>query len=262
MPSLFIGNKDRLTKKDDFVTSFVHWSQDKVLNCNPFHQPKANWIYCRRIDGGYFWSNMLDTGFQNGSRTFNSFWQGIKFLFNLAHCLASSTIKIHVKNWFKNIERAGLLQNIYSWGWQLSINENKYPDTRQFIQDMLKKWLSSTTCKIFQIVSVIFQKVTCTLFNVSVTTVQGLKNVRLKVWEELITQSRCRLFKTSWKNYQVPTTCKFFGKMIKFNYMEIFRKMSEHFQKVTCTSPNVSIRTVQGLKNVSQKVKEKLITQS
>jgi hypothetical protein len=28
------------------------------------------------------------------------------------------------------------------------------------------------------------------IFNVSITTVQGLKNVSLKVWEELITQSR------------------------------------------------------------------------
>ena len=28
------------------------------------------------------------------------------------------------------------------------------------------------------------------IFNVSITTVQGLKSVRLKVWEELITQSR------------------------------------------------------------------------
>jgi hypothetical protein len=26
------------------------------------------------------------------------------------------------------------------------------------------------------------------------------------------------------------------GKMTKFNYMEIFPKMSEYFQKVTCTS--------------------------
>ena len=45
------------------------------------------------------------------------------------------------------------------------------------------------------------------IFNVSITTVQGLKNVSLKVWEELITQSRCRLFKTSW-----TTTWKFFEK--------------------------------------------------
>jgi hypothetical protein len=60
------------------------------------------------------------------------------------------------------------------------------------------------------------------IFNVSITTVQGLKNVSLKVWEELITQSRCRLFKTCWK-------------MTEFNYMEIFQKMSKHFQKVTCT---------------------------
>jgi hypothetical protein len=34
-----------------------------------------------------------------------------------------------------------------------------------------------------------FQKVTMTL-NVSRTTVEGLRNVSLKVWEELITQSR------------------------------------------------------------------------
>jgi hypothetical protein len=36
------------------------------------------------------------------------------------------------------------------------------------------------------------------IFNVSITTVQGLKNVGLKVWEELITQNKCRLFKTCW----------------------------------------------------------------
>ena len=61
------------------------------------------------------------------------------------------------------------------------------------------------------------------IFNVSITTVQGLKNVSLKVWEELITQSSVVYSKHA-------------GKMTKFNYMEIFREMSEHFQNVTCTS--------------------------
>jgi hypothetical protein len=50
------------------------------------------------------------------------------------------------------------------------------------------------------------------IFNVSITTVQGLKNVSLKVWEELITQKRCRLFKTFWKKWPSSTTCKFFEK--------------------------------------------------
>jgi hypothetical protein len=41
------------------------------------------------------------------------------------------------------------------------------------------------------------------IFNVSITTVQGLKNVSLKAWQKLITQSRCRLFNTCWKNDSV-----------------------------------------------------------
>jgi hypothetical protein len=36
---------------------------------------------------------------------------------------------------------------------------------------------------------------------VHITTVQSLKNVNPKVWEQLITQSRYRLFTTCWKNY-------------------------------------------------------------
>ena len=39
------------------------------------------------------------------------------------------------------------------------------------------------------------------IFNVSITTVQGLMNVSLKAWEELITQSTCRLFKTCWNKH-------------------------------------------------------------
>jgi hypothetical protein len=54
--------------------------------------------------------------------------------------------------------------------------------------------------------------------------VESLKNVSLEVSEELITQSRCHLFKKCWKN------------PIKFKNMYIFWKMSEHFQNVTCTS--------------------------
>ena len=45
--------------------------------------------------------------------------------------------------------------------------------------------------------------------------------------------------------------------MTMFNYMEIFRKKSEYMHIF-----NVSITTVQGLKNVSLKVWEELITQS
>jgi hypothetical protein len=61
------------------------------------------------------------------------------------------------------------------------------------------------------------------IFNVSITNVQSLKNVNLKVWEDLITKSKYHLFKTCWKR-------------TKFNYMQFFRKMSEHFQNVTYTS--------------------------
>jgi hypothetical protein len=38
-----------------------------------------------------------------------------------------------------------------------------------------------------------FQKSHMHIFNVSITTVQGLKNESLKVWEELITQSTVKL---------------------------------------------------------------------
>jgi hypothetical protein len=47
------------------------------------------------------------------------------------------------------------------------------------------------------------------IFNVSITTVQGLKTVSLNVREELIIQSRL----------QVPFNSKHAGKMNKFNYM-------------------------------------------
>ena len=51
-----------------------------------------------------------------------------------------------------------------------------------------------------------FQNVTGTFFNVSITIVHGLKNVSLKVWEELITQSSAVYSKHA-------------GKMTKFNYV-------------------------------------------
>jgi hypothetical protein len=67
---------------------------------------------------------------------------------------------------------------VYRWWWIPSI------------QNMLKKWLSSTTCKFFEKCSNT-PKSHMHIFNVFITTVQGLKNVSHKVWEELITQSRC-----------------------------------------------------------------------
>jgi hypothetical protein len=49
----------------------------------------------------------------------------------------------------------------------------------------------------------------------------------------------------------------------KFKDLYIFRKLSEHFQKVKCTYIfNVFITAVQGLKNVSQKVWKEWIKQS
>jgi hypothetical protein len=47
------------------------------------------------------------------------------------------------------------------------------------------------------------------IFNVSITTVQGLKNVNQKVWEELITQSV----------YHLMIYSKHAEKMTKLNYM-------------------------------------------
>ena len=79
------------------------------------------------------------------------------------------------------------------------------------------------------------------IFNVSITTMQGLKNVSLKAWEELITQNRCRLFKTCWKNDQVQLHVNF------SKNVQILPKSHMHIIKV-------SITTVQCLKNVSLKV--------
>jgi CDP-diacylglycerol pyrophosphatase len=86
------------------------------------------------------------------------------------------------------------------------------------------------------------------IFNVSVTTVQSLKNVNLKVWEELITQSVCHLFKTCWKN----------------NYVQLHVNLSKNvttLPKIHMHIFNVSITTMEGLKIVSLKVLEELITQ-
>jgi hypothetical protein len=76
------------------------------------------------------------------------------------------------------------------------------------------------------------------IFNPSITTVQGLKNVSLKVWEEMITQSRGSLFKTCWKNDQVQLHGNF------SKNVQIFPKSHMHIF-------NVSITTMQGLKNIS-----------
>jgi hypothetical protein len=54
---------------------------------------------------------------------------------------------------------------------------------------MLEKWLSLTHVNFLKNVR-IFPKSHMHIFNVFITTVQGLKNVSLKVWEELITRSR------------------------------------------------------------------------
>ena len=57
------------------------------------------------------------------------------------------------------------------------------------------------------------------IFNVSITTVQSLKNVNLKVWEELI--------------HKVGAVySKYLGKMTTFNYMEIFGKSPNTSKKL------------------------------
>jgi hypothetical protein len=50
------------------------------------------------------------------------------------------------------------------------------------------------------------------IFNVSTATVQSLKIVNLKVWEELITQSKFPIRRR-------PPARQHAEKMIKFNYM-------------------------------------------
>jgi hypothetical protein len=79
------------------------------------------------------------------------------------------------------------------------------------------------------------------IFNVSIATVQGLKNVSTTVWEELITQS----------TYVGAVYSKHAGKMTKFNYMEIFSKNVHILPKSHMYIFNVSITTMQGLKNVN-----------
>jgi hypothetical protein len=71
------------------------------------------------------------------------------------------------------------------------------------------------------------------IFNVSITTMQGLTNVSLKVREEFIPQSRCRLYKACWKlHVDFSKKCPNIPKC----HMHIF---------------NVSITIVQDLKNVA-----------
>jgi hypothetical protein len=76
------------------------------------------------------------------------------------------------------------------------------------------------------------------IFNVSIT-VQGLTNVSQKVWKELITLSRCRICRVT----RSSSTCTFF-------FMENVRTLPKNHKNIF----NVSITTVQGLKNVSLKV--------
>jgi hypothetical protein len=80
------------------------------------------------------------------------------------------------------------------------ITQSKYMYTIPSMYNMLKKGLSSTTYKIFEKCPGT-SKSNMHIFNVSITTVKGLKNVSLKVWEELTTQSRYIHHKTSRKNY-------------------------------------------------------------
>ena len=75
--------------------------------------------------------------------------------------------------------------------------------------------------EIFQIVSVIFQEVTC-------TSSMCLNCTRFEEYQ------RKGVRRVDYTKYTVVAVySKHAGKMTKFNYMEIFRKMSEHFQKVT-----------------------------
>ena len=82
------------------------------------------------------------------------------------------------------------------------------------------------------------------IFNVSITTVQGLKGVGGVDYTKW-----CHLFKTCWKNDQVQ---------LHVNFTKNVRTLSKSHMHIF----NVSITTVQGLKNVSLKLWEQLITQS
>jgi hypothetical protein len=118
----------------------------------------------------------------------------------------------------------------------------------QFIQNMLEKWLSSTTCIFFKKCLKTSKKSHAHLQCVH-NNCARLEECQPKGVKELITQSRCRLFKTCWKNDKVQLHVNFSTNVrtLLKSHMHIF---------------NVSITTVQDLKNVSLKVWEELITQS
>jgi hypothetical protein len=80
------------------------------------------------------------------------------------------------------------------------------------------------------------------IVNVFITTVQSLKNVSLKVWKELITQSRYHKFKTCWKN--------------DYRYVQLHVNILKNIETLLKSHMlifNVSITTVQSLENISPK---------
>jgi hypothetical protein len=87
---------------------------------------------------------------------------------------------------------------------------------------------------ILQIMSVHFQSHRH-LFNVSITSVQDLLNVKQKVRKELITQSRCHLFKTCWEKWQ--SRCCLFKTCRKNDSVQLNDKIIIHFSK---KCPNTS----------------------
>jgi hypothetical protein len=89
----------------------------------------------------------------------------------------------------------------------LSIDNNKYSVFKTF----LKNGSRSTMWNLSNNVRTLL-KSHMHIFNVSITTVQGLKSVSRKVWEELITQSRVLSIQNKLEKWQSSITCKFFDK--------------------------------------------------
>jgi hypothetical protein len=83
-----------------------------------------------------------------------------------------------------------------------------------------------------------------TLHNVSGFSLPPIKTDHHHITEKSIQEYKglgcSKTFIHDGESYQLTTInavySKHAGKMTKFNYMEIFRKMSKYFQKVTCTS--------------------------
>jgi hypothetical protein len=102
-----------------------------------------------------------------------------------------------------------LLYNIYPWWWKLSIDDDKCSLSKTCWKNEWVQLHVNSSNSVHN-----HSESHMHIFNVSITTVQGFKNVSLNVWEELITQSWWQVpFNSNMlKKWLSSTTCKFFQK--------------------------------------------------